>query len=381
MVSGVFLIVQNLRRKQIRNKRNLTLSCAAWALIAHFYPVWGQRGRDYGRDAFLLTFRLACLIFLKKFPLPFMSRRVFDEIEGLTTESIHPRSAELDAFSVRQILDFMSDEDAGVAAAVRKVLPDVERAVELVLRSFQAGGRLIYIGAGTSGRLGILDAAECPPTFGSDPGQVVGIIAGGREAVFRSREGVEDHGDQGASDLKAVDLKPNDTVVGITASRRTPYVLGALEYARSVGAATVFLICNPPRSLDQAEPIAAVVIAPVLGPEVLMGSTRLKAGSATKMILNMISTAAFIRCGKVYRGMMVDLQAWSQKLKARSRRVLMLAADLDYDSAGEVLEQAGGSVKTAIVMALCEVDKMTARRLLEQSGGFVRGAVSAPHKT
>jgi N-acetylmuramic acid 6-phosphate etherase len=304
-----------------------------------------------------------------------MSKKVFDEIKGLTTEGIHPRSADLDVYSVRQILEFMSDEDASVAAAVRHTLPEIEKAVDLVIHSFRSGGRLVYVGAGTSGRLGIIDASECPPTFGSDPQQVVGIIAGGPDAVFRSREGAEDDLAQAGADLAAIALNESDTLMGITASRRTPYVLGALEYARTVGATTVFLICNLPDPGKSADDLADVVISPVLGPEVLMGSTRLKAGTATKMILNMISTAAFVRMGKVYKGMMVDLRAGSQKLKARSRRVLMLATGLDYNRAGQVLEAAEGSVKTAIVMALCGVDQPRAQELLEAAGGFVRGAV------
>ncbi len=304
-----------------------------------------------------------------------MSRQVFDEIKGLTTEGVHPLSTDLDTFSLRQILEFMSQEDAGVARAVNLVLAEVERATDLVLKSFQCGGRLLYMGAGTSGRLGILDAAECPPTFGSDPAQVVGLIAGGPEAVFRSREGAEDQEADGGLDLAAVKLQPVDTVVGITASRRTPYVLGGLKYARKIGASTVFLICNPPELSGDDQDLAQVVIAPVLGPEVLMGSTRLKAGTATKMILNMISTAAFIRCGKVYRGMMVDLRAGSQKLRARSLRVLMLATNLDYAHAEELLQEAEGSVKTAIVMALCGVKRELAQKLLQQSGGFVREAL------
>lgn len=304
-----------------------------------------------------------------------MSRKVFDEIKGLTTESIHPRSADLDVFSVRQILEFMSDEDAGVAPAVRRVLPEVEKAVDLVIHSFRRGGRLVYVGAGTSGRLGVIDAAECPPTFGSDPQQVVGVIAGGPESVFRSREGAEDDMAQAGQDLAAIALNESDTLVGITASRRTPYVLGALEYAKSAGAATVLLICNLPDPNKAPGDLADVIIAPVLGPEVLMGSTRLKAGTATKMILNMISTAAFVRLGKVYQGMMVDLRAGSQKLKARSRRVLMLATGLDYDHAGDVLEAAEGSVKVAIVMALCGVDQPRASELLDNSDGFVKQAV------
>lgn len=304
-----------------------------------------------------------------------MSDRIFEEIEGLTTESSHPRSGDLDSLSIRQILEFMSEEDAKVAQAVRSVLPQVERAVEKVLKSFQSGGRLIYIGAGTSGRLGIIDAAECPPTFGSDPTQVVGIIAGGRDTVFLSKEGAEDQEDQGKQDLIDIGLEVRDTAVGIAASRRTPYVLGALQYARSTRASTVFLICNAPAEPPEAQQLADVVIAPVLGPETVMGSTRLKAGTATKMILNMISTAAFIRCGKIYRGMMVDLKAWSQKLKARSRRVLMLATGLNYDRAGEYLEKSGGELKTAIVMAICGVEKEKAEHLLNNSGGFVREAI------
>lgn len=304
-----------------------------------------------------------------------MSRSVLTQLEDLTTESVHPRSTDLDNFSIRQILEFMSDEDATVSTAVKLVLPDVERAVELVLRSFRTGGRLIYVGAGTSGRLGIIDAAECPPTFGSHPDQVLGIIAGGRNAVFRSQEGVEDDEAKGGEDLAAAGLKPVDIMVGIAASRRTPYVLGALKRARSAGASTAFLICNSPPADKEAGRIADVVIAPVVGPEVVMGSTRLKAGTATKMILNMISTAAFIQSGKVYRGMMVDLKAGSEKLKARSLRVLMLAADLDYERAEQLLKEAGGSVKTAIIMALCSVEKGEAQALLTKADGFIRRVV------
>jgi N-acetylmuramic acid 6-phosphate etherase len=303
------------------------------------------------------------------------SRRVFSEIEGLTTESVHPDSEELDRFSVERILELMSREDQKVAPAVRSVLPQIEKAVEKVIESFRDDGRLIYIGAGTSGRLGIIDAAECPPTFGSDPRQVVGIIAGGRESVFLSREGAEDDAEGGARDLQEIGVKPEDTVVGIATSSRTPYVLGALKYARRKGAGTVFVCCNPAKEAARAGAVADVIIAPVLGPEIIMGSTRLKAGTATKMILNMISTAAFIRSGKVYRGMMVDLRAWSEKLKARSRRVLMLATGLDYDQAGDILKQADGRVKTAVVMALCGVDRKKANELLEDADGFVREAI------
>ncbi len=303
-----------------------------------------------------------------------MSRRVFDEISGLTTESPHPRALDLDAWSTRQILELMSDEDAGVAAAVRAVLPDGERAVEKVCAAFRSGGRLIYVGAGTSGRLGIMDAAECPPTFGSDPDQVVGVIAGGKEAVFRSKEGAEDDEKQGSADLKQLRVTEKDVVFGITASRRTPYVLGALDTARRSGAATVLLICNPPPGTGDPPP-ADVIIAPVPGPEVVMGSTRLKAGTATKMILNMVTTAAFIRSGKVYRGMMVDLHAGSEKLRERSKRVLMIAADLSYEEAESILERSGGSVKTALVMSLCRLDREQAEEALRRADGFVRRVI------
>lgn len=304
-----------------------------------------------------------------------MSRRVFDEISGLTTESPHPRSRDLDAWPTRRILELMSDEDAGVAAAVRAVLPDVERAVEKVCDAFRAGGRLIYVGAGTSGRLGILDAAECPPTFGSRPEQVVGVIAGGNEAVFRSKEGAEDDALRGSADLEQLGVTERDAVFGITASRRTPYVLGALKTARQAGAATVLLICNPPPEHRGDPPPADVIIAPVPGPEIIMGSTRLKAGTATKMILNMVTTAAFIRLGKVYRGMMVDLHAGSEKLKERSKRVLMLAAGLSYEEAETVLQGSGGSVKTALVMSLCRLSRAEAEEALRRSDGFVRRVI------
>ncbi|MBU0519318.1 N-acetylmuramic acid 6-phosphate etherase [bacterium] len=309
-----------------------------------------------------------------------MSRSVFKQIAELTTEQILPDALEIDTLSIGEILQLMSTEDTKVAPAVHAVLPQIEAAVEKVVASFQAGGRLIYIGAGTSGRLGIVDASECPPTFGTDPEQVTGIIAGGRDTVFLSKEGIEDDAEQGGRDLLDAGLTPQDTVVGIASSSRTPYVLGALKYAKRSGAATVFLMCNPPAEASAALNQADVIIAPMVGPEVIMGSTRLKAGTATKMILNMITTTAFIRCGKVYQGMMVDLKAWSEKLTARSRRVIMLAADLDYDQAGSYLEKAGGSVKTAIVMALCGVPRDTAEELLKRHGGFIRQVVKTQKK-
>ncbi len=301
-----------------------------------------------------------------------MSKQVFEEISGLTTEGIHTGSQNLDALSVREILEFMSEEDQKVAHAVNTVLPEIEQAIKSVLSSFQRGGRLVYIGAGTSGRLGILDASECPPTFGTDPGLVVGRIAGGKEAVFISKEGVEDNTTAGVDDLKEINITSCDTIIGIASSSRTPYVLGALEYARSIGSSTALIACNPGTAYSDREKPADTVILPLVGPEIVMGSTRLKAGTATKMILNMITTTSFIRCGKVYKGMMVDLKAWSEKLKARSRRVLMLATGLDYEQADAILEKADGKVKTAIVMTLCNVGHKEADRMLDDANGFVR---------
>lgn len=304
-----------------------------------------------------------------------MSRRVFEEIKDLATERLLPGSEELDTFDIAQILEFISSEDAKVAPAVRRVLPAIEKAVERVLESFKSGGRLIYVGAGTSGRLGILDAAECPPTFGSDPARVIGIIAGGKDAVFLSREGAEDDEAMGEKDLMNLNLQTADTVIGIAASRRTPYVLSALRFARSAGANTIFIMCNPPPEGEISPGIADVLIAPDLGPEVIMGSTRMKAGTATKMILNMITTTAFIRSGHVYKGMMVDLKAWSQKLKARSIKILMLLTNMDYQSAEELLRVADGKVKTAILMGLLGIESGEAEDLLARSGGFVRKAL------
>jgi N-acetylmuramic acid 6-phosphate etherase len=301
-----------------------------------------------------------------------MKRQVFDRLQNLTTESLNPRTRDLDTMSVGEILKAMSHEDAEVAPAVAKVLPQVEQAVALVEMSFRNGGRLFYVGAGTSGRLGVLDAAECPPTFGTEPEIVQGIIAGGYGALLKSAEGAEDDDKAGADELKKRRLSPKDTVVGIAASTRTPYVMGALQYARTTGCKTVLVTCN---DVPGKEVPADVVIAPVVGPELVAGSTRLKAGTATKMILNMITTASMVRLGKTWGNLMVDLKAWSEKLQARSCRILTLATGCTFEEAVEWLQKADGELKTAIVMALGKVDAAEARKRLQENDGRVRGAL------
>ena len=252
-------------------------------------------------------------------------RTLYDELRNLTTERSNPRTQGIDLASTEEILRMMNDEDRTVADVVRGAIPDIARAVDFVVGSFKRGGRLLYFGAGTSGRLGILDSAECPPTFGVSPDLVVGVICGGRDTVFLSREGVEDDAAAAVADVAGKDVSDADTVVGITASRRTPYVLSVLSAARERGAKTVFLTCNEPVELDVDVQINAVV-----GPEAITGSTRLKSGTAQKMILNMITTATMVRVGKVYQNLMVDLKPTSAKLQERAKGIIGLLADLDY---------------------------------------------------
>ncbi|MFC1477546.1 N-acetylmuramic acid 6-phosphate etherase, partial [candidate division KSB1 bacterium] len=238
-----------------------------------------------------------------------------------------------------------------------------------IVEAFKQGGRLFYIGAGTSGRLGILDASECPPTFGSDPEMVQGIIAGGYEALVTSQEGAEDDESQGKADLAARGFSRQDVLCGLTASKRTPYVIGALNYARSIGSPTIYITCTPRRELKTE---ADVSICPVVGPEVIMGSTRMKAGTAEKMVLNMLTTASFICLGKVYKNMMIDLKMNSNKLIERAKRVIMMVTGVDYEAAETALSQADGHVKSAIVMLLGDVSYAEAQRQLEGAEGFVR---------
>ena len=299
-------------------------------------------------------------------------RRIFDEVQGLVTEQRNPRTMDLDRLTVGEILERLNAEDQRVAEVVASEIPWIEKVVDLVVAAFRAGGRLIYAGAGTSGRLGVLDAAECPPTFGTDPSMVQGIIAGGTPALTSAVEGAEDEGDLARESLAQLSVGPKDVVLAIAASRRTPYALAALEEARARGAKTVFLTTNPRASV--AVP-ADVLICPVVGPEAVMGSTRLKSGTAQKLVLNMITTAAMIRLGKVYENMMVDLTAGSAKLRERSKRTLMIATGIDYETAVTALEAASGSVKTAIVMVRAGVSCEEARARLDRARGFVRRAL------
>jgi N-acetylmuramic acid 6-phosphate etherase len=279
----------------------------------------------------------------------------------------------IDTASPEEIVRIINDEDHRVAEAVKGELPYVAEAVRIVVRAFRAGGRLIYVGAGTSGRLGVLDAAECPPTFGSPPEMVQGLIAGGPAAMFVAQEGAEDLEENGARALDEAGVRPSDVVCGIAASRRTPFVVGAVRHARALGCRTLYVTCTPREEFTLPVDVA---ICPVVGPEVIMGSTRMKSGTAQKLVLNMITTAAMIRLGKVYENMMVDLQMTNQKLVERSRRTIMTIADVDYDAASRLLIDAGGHVKTATVMHLAGVDAEEARRRLRDASGFVRPAIA-----
>ena len=297
---------------------------------------------------------------------------LFDELQSLATEQRNPRSEQIDTASIPEILEIINTEDHRVPIAVREEIPRIARAVDHVVTAFEHDGRLFYVGAGTSGRLGILDASEIPPTFGADPERVQGLIAGGREAVFRSQEGAEDIEADGAQALRKAGVTEQDVVCGITSSGRTPYVVGAVNYARELGCATIFLSTVPREQLNVD---VDVTICPVVGPEVVMGSTRMKSGTAQKLVLNMITTAAMIRMGTVYKNMMVDLQRTSQKLVERANRTVMMVTGVDYETATRTLDRCDGHVKTAIVMLLAEVDATEARRRLAAHDGFVRPAI------
>lgn len=304
--------------------------------------------------------------------MPAPDTALFDELQALATEQRNPHSQHIDTASTEEILHVINTEDHRVPIAVRREISHIAEAVDLLVDAFAQGGRLFYVGAGTSGRLGVVDASECPPTFGTPPEQVQGIIAGGREAVFRSQEGAEDVEADGAAALDEAGVEPPDVVCGIAASRRTPYVVGAVKHARSLGCKTLFVTCTP-RSAFNLE--VDVAICPVVGPEVVMGSTRMKSGTAQKLVLNMLTTAAMVRRGKVYENMMVDLQETSQKLLERARRTVMMVTGVDYDVAEAALGEAGGHVKTALVMILAGVSADEARRRLETADGFVRPAI------
>jgi len=304
---------------------------------------------------------------------------LFNQLRILATEQINPRTKNIDMLGTPGIVSAINREDALVAAAVRKELTAIADAVDLVVSAFKKGGRLIYVGAGTSGRLGILDASECPPTFGTDPEMVQGVIAGGKQSVFRSREGVEDNPARGAEEIRRLRVSSKDVVCGIAASFRTPFVAGAVQEAKRRGAKTIFVTTNPRSILElsgfsEIRSAINIPICPQVGPEVIMGSTRMKSGTAQKMILNMITTSAMIKMGKVYGNLMVDLRMNSRKLRERAKRIVMLSTGADYRTASKILRRAGGHVKTAIVMLENGSTAAEARRRLNKANGFVRVA-------
>lgn len=302
-------------------------------------------------------------------------RGLISELDRLVSEGRNPKTRDIDAMATLDILRTINAEDRTVPDAVAKVIPEIAQAVDAVVAGFRGGGRLIYIGAGTSGRLGVLDASECPPTFGVDPGMVVGLIAGGRDALTNATEGAEDNKEAGIADLVAIGVGKADVVVGIAVSGRTPYVIGGLSHARSVGAVTVALSCNRGSGIAK---IADIAISPVVGPEVLTGSTRLKSGTAQKLVLNMITTASMIRIGKSYQNLMVDLKASNAKLRARAVRIVMQACQCPAQRAEDGLDRTGNDVKLAILTILTGVGTEEARDALARAGGFLRRAIEAP---
>ena len=293
-------------------------------------------------------------------------------LSGMTTETRNPRTMQLDQMSPLEIVTVMNEEDARVPLAIAKCLPQIAQAVTWAAESFEKGGRLFYMGAGTSGRLGVLDAAECPPTFGSAPETVVGLIAGGDRAFVKAVEGAEDSCTLGAEDLRRIHLQPPDLVIGLAASGRTPYVIHGLRYARSIGCKTAAIACNAGSLIGQEADLA---IEPVTGPEVLTGSTRLKAGTAQKLILNMISTGSMVRTGKAYQNLMVDVQQTNEKLHTRAENIVIDATGVEREKARAAIDAAGGSVKTAITMLLADCDAKEAARRLERARGHVREAI------
>lgn len=301
-------------------------------------------------------------------------RAIFEEISKLTTEQRNPRSMDIDAKSTIEILRIINEEDKIIPFAVEQELPYIEQAVEIIVEAFKKGGRLLYFGAGTSGRLGVVDASECPPTFGTPYGMIEGFIAGGKEAMFRAQEGAEDHEENGAKDIVKANVTNIDVVCGIAASRRTPYVVGAVKKAKELGAKTLFVTTNPRKDFNIKE--VDVAICPYIGPEVIMGSTRMKSGTAQKLVLNMLTTASMIRMGKVYENMMIDLQMTNKKLVERSKKIVMTITGLNYDEATEYLKKAKGHVKTALVMIKANVDYDEAQRRLKKADGFVRLAIA-----
>ena len=301
------------------------------------------------------------------------TKTLFTELSKLTTEQRNPHSMDIDARPTEEILKIINEEDKTVPFAVEKELPYIAQAVDLIVKALKSGGRLLYFGAGTSGRLGVVDASECPPTFGTPYGMIEGYIAGGKEAMFRAQEGAEDYEENGAKDVLKANVTSKDIVCGIAASRRTPYVIGAVKKAKELGAATLYITCNPRENFNIQE--VDIAICPYVGPEVVMGSTRMKSGTAQKLVLNMLTTTAMIRMGKVYENMMIDLQMTNKKLVERSKRIVMTIAHVNYEEASSFLQQAGGHVKTALVMIKANISADEAKQRLSRADGFVRKAI------
>lgn len=305
---------------------------------------------------------------------------LYSLIRSLPTEQRNLNTTSIDEMSISEALSVMNAEDKTVAYAVEKEIPYIQKAVEKVVDSFRHGGRLLYVGAGTSGRLGIVDASECPPTFGSDPSMVQGIIAGGDSAIFQAVEGAEDSFELGKQSIAELNVSNIDTICGIAASGRTPFVLGALEEASKREASTVFITTSTREAIAPLGITADVIIAPYVGPEVVAGSTRLKSGTAQKMVLNMLTTIAMIQIGKTYGNVMVDLQLSNQKLVERAKNILVTLGNVTYDEAGEYLLMANNHVKTALVMILAKVDTVTASGALTSSNGKIKSAIAQLQK-
>lgn len=301
--------------------------------------------------------------------------KLFEEISSLSTEQRNPHSALIDKQSTEEILRIINSEDRKVANAVEKIIPDITKAVDLITESFRTGGRLFYFGAGTSGRLGVVDASECPPTFGTDPNMVVGIIAGGKEAMFRAQEGAEDSLQLGAKQFDVYNITQKDIICGIAASGRTPFVKGAIDEARKRNIRSIMIATVAKSKVIELGIEADIFLCPEVGPEVITGSTRMKSGTAQKMVLNMLTTTSMVKLGKTLSNIMVDLQQTNEKLKERSKKILMTVTGINYEQAEQYLNEAGGHVKTAIVMILADIDKNEAEKLLLSTNGFVRKAI------
>lgn len=300
---------------------------------------------------------------------------LFNEISNLETEQRNPATANIDLSGIRETLEMLNAEDSLVAPAVGAVIDDIAPAVESIVKAFRCGGRLFYFGAGTSGRLGVVDASECPPTFGTPPDMVQGVIAGGREAMFVAQEGAEDSVESAKQVARNLGICEKDIICGIAASGRTPFVRGALEFARENGIPSILITTASKAKIAELGMKADFLIAPQVGPEPITGSTRMKSGTAQKLVLNMLTTTAMVQLGKTYGNVMVDLQLTNKKLEERAKKIIMTIADVDYDRAVELLREAHGHVKTALVVALAGVSAEKAADMLHESGGFIRLAL------